>query len=77
MNPFGIEPWIVMEVSHQHDELIESIEMERFLKKTFRNEGIKTHRVSKILALIGRELAGFGAILEDRYSIQPDQGRTF
>ena len=77
MNPFGIEPWIVTEVNHQHDELIKSIEMERFLKKTFKNEDFKTHRTSKILALIARELAGLGAILEDRCSIQPDQGRTF
>ena len=72
MNPIGMDPWMVMEFKRQHEELVKKIEMERLVKEAFRNERPKTHRTSTVLALIGRELTSFGTILEERYSIQPE-----
>ena len=76
MNPYGIDPYMVMEVNRQHERLIKKIEMERLVKEAFRDDRPKTQKTSKFLALIGRKLAGFGAKLEERFNIQSDKGTT-
>ena len=76
MNQLNVNPWMVMEIKQQHEELIKKIALERLLKEAARNKNSKIHRKSKILALIGKELAGFGVNLEERYSIQSDIGTS-
>jgi hypothetical protein len=76
MSSFSINPWVITEINRQHDDLIKKFEMERLANAVFRNESHKTHRISKLLASIGREIAGFGTYLEEHFSDQIDKGTT-
>jgi len=68
----GFDPWTNMEIHRRHDELLKEVEQARLVKEAFGNASPKTRGTSKILALIGRELAGLGDRLEERYRVQPE-----
>jgi len=68
----GYDPWTNMEIHRRHDELLKEAEQARLVKEAFGNATPKTRATSKILALIGKELADLGGRLEERYRIQPE-----
>jgi len=70
MNQLGFNPFMTIENERRHAELIKEAAQYRLLREAQVAESPKMRSTSKILALVGKELASLGAILEERYSGQ-------
>ena len=72
MNQFGTNPYLLMEINKQHDELIEQLKMEKQVRESMRTEKQNNHNPLNILAMIERRLASSVAKLERRINNQPE-----
>lgn len=72
MYQLGFNPFIRLEYERRLKELMRMADQNRRLAEVRKGEPPKTRSTSKILTLIGRELAQVGTSLVERYSSQPD-----
>ena len=72
MNQFGTNPYLLMEINKQHEELIEQLKMEKQARESHKIEKQNNHNQLNILAMIGRRLARSGAKPEERVSYQQE-----
>jgi len=72
MNQFGTNPYLLMEINKQHEELIEQLKMEKQARESRKIEKQNNHNQLNILAMIGRRLARSGAKPEERVSYQQE-----
>ncbi len=66
----GFDP--VLEAEQQHKDIIREIELLRLAKEGMGESQSRVRSGSRILALIGKEMASLGASLEARYGSNPD-----
>ncbi|MFZ0532592.1 MAG: hypothetical protein WAM09_05380 [Anaerolineales bacterium] len=70
MNQLGYIP--MMDYEQQHEELIKEAAQSRLVYEALKSVTPKMHSTSRILALIGKELADLGTTLEKRYGIRAE-----
>lgn len=66
----GFDP--ILEAEQQHKDIIREIELLRLAKEGMGETQLRVRSGSRILAMIGKEMASFGASLEARYGSNPD-----
>ena len=72
MYQLGFNPFIRLEYERRLKELMRMADQNRKLAEVRKGEPAKKRSTSKILTLIGRELAQVGTSLVERYGNQPD-----
>jgi hypothetical protein len=75
MTQLGFLPYLNEVVKRHQEEIIAQIYRNRFLEEALRVNAPKTHKQSKIMAFLGKELATLGLNLESRYSNQPERSK--
>lgn len=72
MNLFSTNPYLLMEINKQHDDLIEQLKMEKQVLESIKNEKQNSNNQQNLLSMIERRLGRSVAKLERQVSFQPE-----
>jgi len=67
MSQTGFQPYLVVEVKRYQQDIINQVHKYELLAEARKTSNRNIHRGSKMLALLGKELATLGTSLEAKY----------